>query len=885
MSQSTGLQYRKVDLHTHTPASHCYEYPEHTPGEIVQAALENGLDAIAVTDHNTAAWIGRIKSAARNTALTVFPGVEISAHEGYHVVALFDVGVDQSEVENFLGAIGIKTRHYGHADALCEKSIYELLDIIHDRDGLAVLAHIDEPKGAFCELTSHDPETGKVRVPVNCARLFSDGRYDAVEVVNSCLPDGFDPAHNVRRKPAFYQASDNPHPGNPLHHSRDGLAHRYTWFNLDEICLEGLRQCFADPDVRICQMDELEERFWPHIVRMSVGPDGFLAYQQFHFHPGLSSIIGGKGVGKSLAIEFLRFALGQPSEHPEIHRDHLGKLEGRLRVFNAVEVEFMLANGVTYRLKRAYQGNGESKFTCVNAETGEQYAGSVSQLFPILAYSQTEVIKIAESEGAQLRLLDSLIDPRPFQNAIAEIQEQLDRNDRLVAEGLEACVKAEDWREEIATLDEEIANIDRLLSSPLLARIKAAESKKGAFEEQIAYLDELLGIQEDCLEQIVGREPPSLADEMSSDSLLQAQYARSCSVRQDFLDTLRHLATRIRAVYLDVSEAEAAWLPEFDAMRAKYEAELRGSNRARLEARRRQLVKQRDDAERELERYRKLADEDLPALRVQRDRLLDRLEEQHRAYFEVRKAKFDHLTQASGGRLRLALTHATNRNQYTSALTDLLKGKSALTIPVARRKLVARKLSPRELVDIVIARDLRRLAQNTGLSVEMAERAMDKLWTSDDFTNVLELQHAYYPEDTPSIQFNKGNEKYADLSELSVGQKCTALLIIALCDGEMPVIIDQPEDALDIASVWEDIAKKLRRGKYGRQFILTTHNSSLAVGSDSDKFMVLTPISADRAKVAYRGAIDRGDVRKAVIAHLEGGDEPYKLRQRKYNIK
>ena len=163
----------------------------------------------------------------------------------------------------------------------------------------------------------------------------------------------------------------------------------------------------------------------------------------------------------------------------------------------------------------------------------------------------------------------------------------------------------------------------------------------------------------------------------------------------------------------------------------------------------------------------------------------------------------------------------------------------------------------------------------------MAERAMNKLWANDDLAEVLAIQHAYYPEDTPSIQFNKGNGQYADLSELSIGQKCTALLIIALCDGEMPVIIDQPEDALDIASVWEDIAKKLRRGKYDRQFILTTHNSSLAVGSDSDNFMVLTPLSADRAKVSYRGAIDRSDVRQAVIDHLEGGNEPYKLRQKK----
>jgi len=149
---------------------------------------------------------------------------------------------------------------------------------------------------------------------------------------------------------------------------------------------------------------------------------------------------------------------------------------------------------------------------------------------------------------------------------------------------------------------------------------------------------------------------------------------------------------------------------------------------------------------------------------------------------------------------------------------------------------------------------------------------------------ILAVQHTFYPDDTPIIEFNKGNDNYARLDELSVGQKSTALLIIALCDGQVPVIIDQPEDALDIASVWEDVAKQLRARKKGRQFILTTHNSSLAVGSDSDTFMVLTPQGADRAKVSYRGAIDRSDVRRAVIDHLEGGDEPYMLKQKKYNI-
>ena len=164
-----------------------------------------------------------------------------------------------------------------------------------------------------------------------------------------------------------------------------------------------------------------------------------------------------------------------------------------------------------------------------------------------------------------------------------------------------------------------------------------------------------------------------------------------------------------------------------------------------------------------------------------------------------------------------------------------------------------------------------------------AQRAIEKLWSCADFTEVLALQHNCYPADVPTIKFRKGSNHYDPLNELSVGQKCTALLIIALCDGSMPVVIDQPEDALDVISVWEDIAKKLRRGKNSRQFILTTHNSSVAVSADSDQFIVLEA-GATSGKMVAAGAIDREDVREAVIKHLEGGQEPYKLRARKYNM-
>jgi predicted metal-dependent phosphoesterase TrpH len=78
-----GLHFRKLDLHTHTPASRCYLDKTQTAGEIIEAALAKGLNGIAVTDHNTAEWIDVMKKAAENTDMVIFPGVELSLEQGH----------------------------------------------------------------------------------------------------------------------------------------------------------------------------------------------------------------------------------------------------------------------------------------------------------------------------------------------------------------------------------------------------------------------------------------------------------------------------------------------------------------------------------------------------------------------------------------------------------------------------------------------------------------------------------------------------------------------------------------------------------------------------------------------------------------------------------
>lgn len=90
-----------VDLHTH---SH-FSDGTYSPTELIESAVQAGLEAIALTDHNTVAGLAEFTQAAEDYELAAIPGVEISA--GYqgkevHIVGLFLAPEVWGEVTDYL---------------------------------------------------------------------------------------------------------------------------------------------------------------------------------------------------------------------------------------------------------------------------------------------------------------------------------------------------------------------------------------------------------------------------------------------------------------------------------------------------------------------------------------------------------------------------------------------------------------------------------------------------------------------------------------------------------------------------------------------------------------------------------------------------------------
>ncbi len=150
--KTKGLFFKKFDLHIHTPLSECFPDKNITPSQIVQKAIDTGLSAIAITDHNSGEWIDKVKKAVDGRNLTIFPGVEITVGDAHnHIIAILDIDKTTRDIEELLTSVDILHKKFGKKDAFSSKSVNQVIDIITgDKfNGLAIPAHIDTTNGVF----------------------------------------------------------------------------------------------------------------------------------------------------------------------------------------------------------------------------------------------------------------------------------------------------------------------------------------------------------------------------------------------------------------------------------------------------------------------------------------------------------------------------------------------------------------------------------------------------------------------------------------------------------------------------------------------------------------------------------------------------------------
>lgn len=134
----------------------------------------------------------------------------------------------------------------------------------------------------------------------------------------------------------------------------------------------------------------------------------------------------------------------------------------------------------------------------------------------------------------------------------------------------------------------------------------------------------------------------------------------------------------------------------------------------------------------------------------------------------------------------------------------------------------------------------------------------------------------------PHYTLKMGNK---ELHQLSPGERGSLLLIFYLLvdKGNIPLILDQPEENLDNQTISGLLAPCIKEAKKRRQVFIVTHNPNIAVVCDAEQVIHASMDKKGANRITYTcGAIESPSINPIVVDILEGTRPAFDNRESKY---
>ena len=317
-----GSEWRKWDLHIHSDASD----GKMTCEQIVEKAIENEMDVIALTDHHTFRNIDTIKTISKSKNISVISGIEFRTEYGkksVHILALFPDEINginlntKNLTDLILSPLGLaeiyiitkgkeKFKEEGKSD-YTEKEAFEkgmflvqvdfksAANLVHKYGGL-IIPHAGQKENGIDKEMRHE---GKLNTTLYDSlgtvkkELFKDNFIDICEISKENDSEKF--YLDKFNKPSIITSDA---------HELNEVGSKYTWIKADPT-FEGLKEITYEPKDRIkiqqIRPDIKNER---HIISevQFLSSDKLFGNQIIQLNENLNAIIGGKSSGKSLLL-------------------------------------------------------------------------------------------------------------------------------------------------------------------------------------------------------------------------------------------------------------------------------------------------------------------------------------------------------------------------------------------------------------------------------------------------------------------------------------------------------------------------------------------------------------------------------------------------------
>ena len=920
-----GARWWAFDFHTHTPASSDYgkgpnqnALKQISPEDWLLSFMRAGIDCVAVTDHNSGEWIDRLKTALATMAasatppigyrpLALFPGVEITANGGTHVLAIFDTTASGSDVTRLLGAVDYRGV-FGASEAAADGSVIDVIGKIREAGALPILAHVDQSSGAF-------RMNGSTLRPVLESRLLA-----AIELVD-----------RTADKPQLYRdmnlnltevlGSDSHHPDGTSGPQHPGS--HFAWIKMERPGLEGLQLALIDGaplSVRRSDVFPDRQNRQPDLMIDSIEvSEAFRCGrgQPLHtrFSPWLSTIVGGRGSGKSTILEMMRIGLRREEELPDSLAQDFENFKrigsrtdrGMLKADTTIKIKYR-KDGSEFCVQWSHAGDRPAIIQTQPDGTQIELPGDVRSRFPVRLFSQKQVFTMAESRDALLRVIDEAQEVNR-----AEWQARWDQEEKRYLSLMARCRELDTQASQRDKVRGELDDIVRKLAVFEGAHhadvLKIYQTK----QRQVRLFDEWrkrwMSAEEAILAARKAIVPPDLnrtafpEPTTDSDSAAVNLLEGVGTELQQLAEALNSLAasTAQRRADWEKRRDESAWSVQVSQCTQEYNALVARLQSEGVEdlAQHGALVQRRQELEQRIHELDKIEESRLDVLRKARESL-DHLKILRREITAKRQAFVNGILGA---------------NQYVNI--KILPYQPELpVIEAAFRSLINRSNDNAFSEDILVENDgkpqeglLGRLLKDASTDAEAAaatiEGRLDEMKTSliaaakgeavvlgvkKPLINHLKRLspeqcdriRIWYPEDGLHVVYSADGtgRSFRPIEQASPGQKTAAILAFILAYGTEPLILDQPEDDLDNRLIYDLIVQQIRQIKTRRQVIIVTHNPNIVVNGDAEKVLEMA-FKNGQCVVSERGSLQSKTIRDAVCRVMEGGTEAFEKRYKR----
>ncbi|MDR3229201.1 MAG: AAA family ATPase [Puniceicoccales bacterium] len=910
-----GSKWWKFDFHTHTPASHDYNSPLIVHEDWLRSAMSAGLDCVVVSDHNSGEWIDALKTKnneLRGQAakpdwyrdLIIFPGVEITVADSanrIHLLAVFDPSRGTSNITAVLGACGISSGFGDEKDIATNKGFLDVVKAINEAGGIAIPAHIDVSKGLLHEKTSLTPDLKRSLDSVFAAE-FCNLHKIAVDDTPTDLKKAVERLAKIAGSDA---------------HKPENIGKHTSWLKMGTPSIEGLRLALADFDFCVKNQAEDPNRnpdvFLTQLSIENMSVCGSVPTQPFvaTLHPHFNSLIGGRGTGKSTLVESIRLATRRDQSLPNDSRikekierfARLSRDKGIMREGTEILLNLQ-RRGVLYRLRWRKDGNGSALDEKQGATWVPVEAGNIHERFPISIYSQKQIEELASNPRGLLEIIDRAPEVNraewqsTWDNATSQFL-QLKERERDLSRRL---ATEKQIRVKLADVEKDLKQYEEKGHGEILKNYQKRTQQRNGLPRKEDF---------DVLSQQISNLAPGLllSDfpahlfEPSDDTCAEIQAIHEQATRE-----LQHVAEQLQKLADEVTAIRQRWetannnskfaeayrqsVAAYKSLTQAYAEKQNALNlttysgwvnqRNQLQQQLRELANIRTELETTqtqiktlLEQFKTLRSELLqkrtafvqtvigknPYVRMEFVALGDvsTLENDYRDYLELGNTFNSSVyEQDNKHSLLQPLIQWESNKSKTQELPNLLANAKAKTIKIAE--------------GAEHGADARFDARLVRLRIEKPQ-AFDRL-------------EAWFPEDLLRVKYAPSPEnatKFNDLERGSAGQKAAAILAFLLSYGDEPLVIDQPEDDLDNALIYDLIVKQIHENKNRRQLIIATHNPNIVVNGDSELVHVLK-FNGGQIQIDRQGGLEEFPVRESICTIMEGGKKAFEQRYKRISL-